>query len=330
MSLRQADQLSLRRQSEGVTMTPTGQAACLPTAWAWRSGQLRGRVGLLVILWELAKPRLLALALLVVACGGFLGSLFGGDIALLPAVLVGTAFVALAGMIWNQCLERDIDRLMERTCRRPLPSGRLSLRSAWWLGAVALCAGAGTYATTGRYLAMALSLFCIALYVGVYTPLKRRATIHTAIGAVAGAMPPLIGWAGVNDALSPLAWSLFGVLFLWQFPHFFAISWLWRDEYARAGLRVLAAQDQTGTATGRQSLAYALALIPVSLLPAAEGYASAIYFLGALLLGMSLAGCAAEFWWKPSERTSRQLLKGSIWYLAALVVLLSLDVWSHR
>jgi protoheme IX farnesyltransferase len=170
-----------------------------------------------------------------------------------------------------------------------------------------------------------MALLTFVLYVAVYTPLKPLTTLNTAVGAVPGALPPVIGWAAATGQLGIEAWALFLIVFLWQFPHFLAIAWIYRDDYTSAGYRMLPSVDLSGAITGRQAAGYALALIPAGLLPAVVGLAGPVYFAGALALGMVYFSCALRFWSTVSESSARRLLRASFLYLPAVLVLLLLN-----
>src|SRR5579872_1376018 len=215
----------------------------------------------------LTKPRISLLVLLTVSAGFALGSADLWQPLLLAHALFGIALVATASSAFNQWLERDSDALMLRTLNRPLPSGRLSPAEVFLFGLAAAFFGIVWLATFVGATAAVLSAVTLVLYVGVYTPLKRRTSLGTAIGAIPGAMPPVLGWAAAGAPLDSGAFSLFAVLFLWQFPHFLAIAWIYRDQYARAGLKMLPARGQTPRVTGLMAVGYALALLPLSLFP---------------------------------------------------------------
>lgn len=281
--------------------------------------------GWLVPRVALFKPRVLGLALLVVTIAGLTAVQGAADFGRLFLTLVGTTLLAGAGLVVNQVLEQDVDLLMARTRSRPLPSRRVSTREAWIWATVMACSGTLWFLGWGLYLAMYLCVLSVGVYVFVYTPLKRLTPLNTVVGAVSGAMPPLIGRAGVTGELDAVAWVLFGILFFWQFPHFFAIAWLWRDEYKRAGLKMLTADDPVGWLTGRLAFLYALPLWPLSLSLARVADVSAAYLVGASLANVAFLGCCLEFWSDPSERTARQLLRASVLYIPALLGLMMLE-----
>lgn len=274
----------------------------------------------------LTKPRILFMALATVAAAAVTAS--NGDVpwGRLLHALAGTALVAAGASALNQWLERDVDALMGRTRNRPLPAGRMAPAEALAFGVLAAAAGTAWLLAAVGALAGLLAVSTLAAYVFVYTPLKRVTTLNTAVGAVPGALPVLIGWAAVRGTLEPPAWGLFGIVFLWQFPHFLAIARMYREEYAAAGLRMLPSADgPEGGMTGRQALNYCCALLPVSLTPALAGVAGPVYFLGALLLGAAYLGFAARFAAAESVTNARRLLRVSVAYLPLLLMLLMLD-----
>jgi heme o synthase len=263
----------------------------------------------------LAKPRLNFLVVLTTAGGYYLGS---PDVVSLPALIwtvAGTALVAGAAAALNQVYERDIDALMDRTRLRPLPDGRLQpaegRRFAFGIGSLGLV----MLAAGANVLAAAVALATIASYVLIYTPLKRRTPLATVVGAVPGALPPMIGWAAAQGNLSLGAWVLFGIVFFWQMPHFLAIGWIYRDQYERAGIPLLPVVEPDGRSTARQVLLYGAALLPVSLMPGFIGLAGQAYVIGAFLLGVAFLTLAARFAFNRQVRNARLLFFASIVYL---------------
>lgn len=282
----------------------------------------------------LTKPRITVMVLITVATGFLLGArttaypptwLGTSSAATFLLVVVGTGLVASAASAWNQVLERSRDARMRRTMRRPLPLGLVTPGEAAAFGSVLGVAGVATLALVANATAAAVAAATFLLYVAVYTPLKPRTTLNTAVGAVPGALPPVIGWAAATGGLGIEAWSLFLILFLWQFPHFLAIAWLHREDYARGGHRMLPSVDPTGVVTGRQAASHALALVPVGLLPAALGIAGPFYFAGALALGLFYLVASVRFWRDVSDASARRLLRASITYLPAVLLLLLLN-----
>jgi protoheme IX farnesyltransferase len=272
----------------------------------------------------LIRPRI---AVLVGVTALASASLAGSrDPWLLLHVLLGTLLVTAAASALNQLLERETDGRMTRTRERPLVRGRLSERgvSAFALSAAAL--GVLELALFASTAAAWIALATLLLYVVVYTPLKRRTTQNTLVGAIAGAAPPVIGWSAARGSLDREALVLFLIVFLWQFPHFLAIAWLNRDDYARAGLKMLPAVEERGaTVTRRTVPRYALVLVPASLLPTLAGIAGPAYFFAALVLSLAFLAVALGFSLSESREGARRLLFASIVYLPILFVLMVLD-----
>jgi protoheme IX farnesyltransferase len=286
---------------------------------------LAGAGGKLAAYVALTKPRIVVMVLVCVATGFILGARGGSHPSTLALTVLGTGLVAGGASAWNQLLERSRDARMRRTARRPLPSGRLAPAEAALFGGAISAAGLAILALAANATAAAVALATLVLYVFVYTPLKPRTTLNTAVGAVPGALPPVIGWAAATGRLGAEAWALFLIVFLWQFPHFLAIAWIYRDDYARAGHRMLPSVDPEGRITGRQSAFYALALLPAGLMPSAVGLAGAWYFAGALALGLFYLAYSVRFWSDVSDPTARRLLRASFLYLPAVLLLLLLD-----
>jgi protoheme IX farnesyltransferase len=229
--------------------------------------------------------------------------------------VLGTALVAGGANALNMVIERDFDARMARTANRPLPSGRLEPREATLFGGVLAAGGVLVLLLGTTPLAALLATITFASYVFVYTPLKRRTTLNTHVGAIPGALPALIGWAAARGDLDGPAWVLFVFVYLWQIPHFLAIAWLYRDDYARGGYRMLPSADPEGIATGRQALLGAVALVPVSLLPSLAGLTGPLYFAGALLLGAWFVRRTLAFALARTPSGARQLLRASLVYL---------------
>jgi protoheme IX farnesyltransferase len=274
---------------------------------------------------SLTKPRLVLLVLVTVAVGFLLGARGRAQASTLAATLLGTALVAGGAGALNQWLERARDGLMRRTANRALPSGRLAPGEAASFGLLLGAVGTLVLLLGASRLAALLAGVTFVLYVFVYTPLKPRTTLNTVVGAVPGALPPMIGWAAATGRLGIEAWSLFLIVFLWQFPHFLAIAWIHRDDYRRAGFRMLTARDARGRRTGAQAVSYALALVPAGLLPATVGLAGPLYFAGALALGLVYLVEAARFWADATDLAARRLLRASFVYLPAVLLLLLLN-----
>ena len=236
----------------------------------------------------LTKPDVTFLVVITTAAGFYLGSPGGVDLHLLLHTVAGTMLIAGGTAALNQYFERDMDALMRRTASRPLPSGQLQPREVLAFGMGAILAGATWLALAANAKACLVALATTLLYLGVYTPLKKRTTLATAVGAIPGALPPVIGWVAARGSLSLGGWVLFAILFFWQFPHFMSIAWIYREDYARAGIRMLPVVDTKGDATFRQIVCGSAILVWVSALPSVIGMASMPYFFGALMLGMLL------------------------------------------
>jgi protoheme IX farnesyltransferase len=278
-----------------------------------------------VVLSELFKTRLTTLVLLTTLVGFYLGSRGPISYGLMFSSLIGTALLASGASALNQLLERDYDAKMRRTRNRPLPSGRLTPEAVLIIGSV--CAGAGLiWLALGVNLVTALlGAATLGSYVFIYTPLKRVTTLNTAIGAIPGALPPLMGWAAARGEISAEGWSLFAIICFWQLPHFLAIAWMYRDEYARAGFVMLPVVDAGGERTGRQAFCHTLGLLPVSLAPFLYKLVGPVYLAGALLLGAAFIGFAFQFARERSMARARALFYASILYLPILFGLMVVD-----
>jgi protoheme IX farnesyltransferase len=279
----------------------------------------------------LTKPRIAVLVLFTVAVGAALAAGGWPGSWLLAHTLLGTALVAGGASALNQLLERQTDALMQRTEDRPLPSGRLQPIEVLVFGLVLVTGGLIYLAwLLPQSLAAKVAAICCACYVGLYTPLKRTTTLNTIVGAIPGALPPVIGWTAVRGTLEADAITLFAIVFVWQVPHFLAIAWMYRDDYARAGLKMLSVVDPDGGLSGRQMVGYCLALVPVSLTPALLGLAGPVYVCGALMLGLMFTKQAYYFACRRSVAQARQVLRASLIYLPGLLALLLLDgVWTN-
>jgi protoheme IX farnesyltransferase len=281
-------------------------------------------------LLALAKPRIVMLVLVTMAAGYAMAPALG---VVSPAAwvfglfhaLVGTALVAGGTNALNQVAERDVDALMARTARRPLPSARLQVHEAtvfaWLIGA----SGVAYLALFVNAVTAVLAAFTLASYVFVYTPLKRRTPLSTLIGAVPGALPIVGGWTAAGATLDTRASILFAILFLWQLPHFLALSWIYRDDYARAGLQMLSVGDADGRTTFRQAALHAAALVPVSLAPAVVGMGGPLYFIGAALLSGGYLWASVAAARRPSRDGARRLFSASLIYLPSVLVLMIAD-----
>jgi protoheme IX farnesyltransferase len=273
----------------------------------------------------LAKPRL---NLLVVASTLVGYAMAPGEplgMVGVAGLLLGTGLVAGGASAFNQVMERDLDALMRRTRTRPLPDQRLQPIEGVLFGIAMTLIGVLMIVAASNVLAGAVALATLVIYAAIYTPLKRRTSFGTVIGAIPGALPPLIGWAAVTNAITAEAWTLFGIMFLWQLPHFLAIAWMYREDYARAGFPMLAVLEPDGRSTGRQSVLYAAALVPVSLAPTALRMSGDLYLSGALVLGVTFAWLTFAFARSRSVRDARRVFFASIIYLPLLWILMIAD-----
>jgi protoheme IX farnesyltransferase len=273
----------------------------------------------------LAKPRLNVLVVASSAAGYYLASSSAPPLAPMALAVGGTALVAGGAAVLNQVYERDTDALMMRTRMRPLPDRRVSVDEARTFGIVLAAAGIAVLSFSANLLAALVAAATLAIYLAVYTPLKRRSAISTLVGAVPGALPPLIGWTAGRGAIDAGGWALFAIVFLWQIPHFMAIAWMYRDDYRRAGFPMLPVVEPDGARTGRQALLYALALVPVSLVPTLVGIAALTYFWFALALGLVFLVLSARFARVRSEARARALFYGSLLYLPLIWAAMILD-----
>jgi protoheme IX farnesyltransferase len=273
----------------------------------------------------LSKARITAMVGFAAFVGGLLGAGRGADSWRIAEASLWIALVSASSCMFNQLLERDVDARMERTRRRPLVTGRVRARDVVFVAAALAVAGVLALALRFNTLSALLALATLAAYALVYTPLKRFSSLNTAVGAIPGAMPPLIGFVAAAGAPSGWAWHLFAVLFMWQFPHFLAIAWLYRHDYARAGLKMLPALPDSQGIAGRQALLYSLALLPLSLLPVLSRDAGVVYAVAALVLGAGYCAAALGFALRESEWRARILLYASLVYLPALFSITLMD-----
>ena len=270
---------------------------------------------------DLTKPRISVLVLFTVAAGGLLAAGRSVEWLILLHAVVGTALVAAGASALNQLLERHSDARMRRTENRPLPAGRLQPFEVAVFGTLLALGGVAYLALLlpTPWAAVVAALTFVG-YVFVYTPLKPRTTLNTLVGAVPGAMPPIIGWVAVRGEITTEALTLFLILFLWQIPHFLAIAWIYRADYAQAGLKMLPVVDPRGEKTATRMMIYCLTLIPVSLLPAMLGHAHVAYLVGAVALGVLFMGSAWQFHRRRSLQAARRVLRMSLLYLPGLLV----------
>lgn len=274
---------------------------------------------------ELTKPRITFLIVLTAAAGFALGSTASIDYALLSKAMFGIALLSSGIATLNQYMERDLDLLMRRTANRPLPSGKLMPWEALAFG-VTLTVLAEIYLSVFvNPLTGLLGLTVIAGYLFAYTPLKTRTSLSTMVGAFPGAVPPLIGWAAARGDVGLEAWVLFAILFLWQFPHFLAIAWMYREDYTRAGILMLPVVEPDGRVTGQQIVVYTIMLLPVSLLPTVLGISGRVYLYGAIVLGLLFLCSSVRAAFSKSRQEARRLLLASVIYLPLLFILMVLD-----
>jgi heme o synthase len=274
---------------------------------------------------ELTKPRITFLVVLTAAAGFCMGSASGIDYARLLNTSIGIALLSSGLATLNQYFERDLDRLMRRTQARPLPTGKLLPAEAALFGILLSIVATAYLAILINPLSALLGIATFASYLFVYTPLKTRTTLSTVLGAFPGAMPPLIGWVAASGGITVEAWILFAILFLWQFPHFLAIAWMYRDDYARAGIKMLPVVEPDGRVTGQQIITYTLLLVPVSLLPSVTGLAGSVYLVSAALLGVGFLYFSARAALARTTWQARRLLLASVIYLPILFGMMVLN-----
>jgi len=273
----------------------------------------------------LTKPRITWLIVMSTAIGYFFGADKSWSLLTLLHTLLGTALIASGTAALNQWYEREADARMRRTQSRPLPAGRLNPRSALLFGIAISLAGFLEMWLGANLLCALLGMFTLLTYLCVYTPLKQRSPHSTTIGAIPGAMPPLIGYAGAAGHLTVEAWILFGILFLWQFPHFYSIAWMYREDYERAGIRMLPVVEPDGLSTARQMVLYSLLLIPISLIPRWMGAEGNVYLIGATALGLFFLYSAIRVSLDRTRQRARRVLLASVLYLPLLYGLMLLD-----
>jgi protoheme IX farnesyltransferase len=286
---------------------------------------------------ELTKPRI-TLMVVITALVGFKmsamtmggqvvtasGAAYGSMLLLLNA-LIGVGLVAAGASALNQLMERDIDRRMRRTANRPLPAGRLAPEQALVFGSALVVGGVVWLAAAVNLLTAGLAAFTAASYLLLYTPLKQHTSLSTLVGAVPGAMPPVLGWTAASGSIGGGAWALFAILFVWQLPHFLAIAWLYRDDYARGGLPMLPVIDADGHLTSRHIAVTSACLLPISLAPTLLGLTGMVYFAGAALLGVVMLGLGIRLAGTRLATHARQLFLASLVYLPVLLALMVAD-----
>jgi protoheme IX farnesyltransferase len=274
---------------------------------------------------ELFKLRLTGLVLLTTLVGFYLGSRAPISWVLMFHTLFGTALLASGAAALNQLIEREHDAKMRRTQDRPLPSGRVTPESVLIIGGACGMVGMVYLAVAVNLVTAALGAATLLSYVFIYTPLKRVTTLNTVIGAIPGALPPLMGWTAARGEISSDGWSLFAILCFWQLPHFLAIAWMYKDDYAKAGFVMLPVVDKSGERTGRQALSHTLGLLPISLCPFLFHMVGPLYLAGALVLGLAFLWCAFEFSRERTLQRARRLFFASIIYLPLLLTLMVID-----
>jgi heme o synthase len=273
----------------------------------------------------LTKPRITWLILVSTGVGYVIGQSGALDWLVLFHTMMGTALLASGTAALNQWYESDADSRMRRTGQRPIPAGTITPTRAFWFGILLSVAGFAELGLGANWLTAGLGLFTLLSYLCLYTPLKRISPVSTTVGAVPGAMPPLIGYAAAAGALTAEAWVLYAILFLWQFPHFYAIAWMYREDYERGGIRMLPVVEPDGDSTVRQMMLFSVVLIPVSLLPRFLETAGNWYFAGTLLCGLAFVGACGRMIKDRSLLRARAVLLTSVIYLPVVYILLVLD-----
>ncbi len=277
---------------------------------------------------EMTKPRITLMVVLTTMAGFYMGAIGSMDIMMLMHTMIGTAVVVASANTLNQLWERETDVLMERTRDRPLPAGRLDSREALASGIVLVVVGLLQLFIAVNTLTALLAFIAWVVYLLLYTPLKKRTSLSTLVGGVSGALPPMIGWAGARGALTIESTVLFLILFFWQLPHFLAIAWMYREDYARADFAITAVADPEGNRTARQIIIYSLALVLVSLMPTILGLTGRVYFAGALLLCIMFIGFGLHMAVRKTTVAARHLLRASLVFLPVLFLLMAFDKWS--
>jgi heme o synthase len=295
-----------------ILSAPASNAGVVEKSWA-------------AVFADLVKARLTTLVLLTTLVGFYVGWRGPMNFALMLNTLAATALVAAGAAALNQLLEREYDAKMRRTQNRPLPAGRLQPTTAMLFGGVCAVTGLVYLALAVNLLTCVIGAVTLVSYLFIYTPLKRVTWLNTAVGAVPGALPPLMGWTAARGELSGEGWALFAIVAFWQIPHFMAIAWMYRDEYARAGFKMLPVIDPDGQRTGQQAVSHTLALLIVSLCPFAFKVAGPIYLAGAFILGVMFLSCAIRFSRQLTPARARLLFLASILYLPLLLVMMVLD-----
>jgi protoheme IX farnesyltransferase len=271
---------------------------------------------------QLTKARLNTLVLITTLVGFIVASTSGIDWLLLGWTLTGTVLAAFGSAVLNQVMERRLDALMKRTAQRPLPAGRVSVNHALLLGLLLSAAGVLTLLIAVNALTALLALIVILTYTLWYTPLKLKSSLCTVVGAICGAIPPMMGWTAVRGQLDLAAWSLGAILFAWQIPHFLALAWMYRDEYERAGFRMLPSEDQSGRITFRMLLFYSLLMLPVAATAVLSGIAGWLYMAGSMVLGLILVAFSIAVYRDRSVAGARRVFHATLLYLPLLLLLM--------
>lgn len=275
---------------------------------------------------ELTKPRITWLILMSTAIGYYFGHVSGAwSFWSILHTIIGTGLIASGTAALNQWYEREADRHMRRTQSRPLPSGRLKPAHAFWFAVLLSVLGGLELGFFVNWLSSAIGLLTLALYLGIYTPLKQKTWWSTTVGSIPGAMPPLIGYAAAAGHLTPGAWALYAILLIWQFPHFYAIAWMYREDYSRAGIKMLPVVEPDGVSTARQILLYSVLLIPISLLPHWLGMTGTLYAVGALAMGLLFLYSGIRVSLDRTKVRARRVLLASVVYLPVLYGLMLID-----
>ena len=306
------------KEPQSATVQPPLEAPIATVAAATTGEKVRAFVAL-------SKPRIALMLVLIAAAGFYLGTNANFNWLLFVNSMIGIALLSFGASTLNQFIERETDVLMERTSRRPLPTKKLTAQQALIFG-VLLCAAAEIYLFfLVNPLTAILGLTVIVGYVLLYTPLKTRTTLSTVIGAFPGAMPPLMGWTAAANEITVPAWVLFAILFFWQFPHFLAIAWLYRHEYAKAGIMMLPVVEPSGRLTAQQIVVFSLLLLPLSLAPFFIGLTGVVYLIGAAVLGLWFVWQSVQFARNKDNKVAKMVLRVSIIYLPLLFLLAVLN-----
>jgi heme o synthase len=274
---------------------------------------------------ELTKPRILTLVLVTAAIGYILGAGGFKHGLLMVYTMIGVALTAGGSGALNHYLERDVDKRMPRTRNRPIPSGVIAAPTAKMFGMCLVLAGSLLLVWKVNVLTAFLAILTAFLYVLVYTPMKRYTWLNTLIGAIPGALPPMGGWAAATGRVEPGAWVLFAILFIWQMPHFYAIAWMFKEDYRKGGFKMLSVDDEDGSSTNRQILFFSIILVPASAMPMVLGIVGPMYLVGALLLGIIMIVPGIAFARSRSVEDARRVLKASVLYLPLLLLLIMAD-----